>query len=108
MTTCQSVPPRLQGQHEDGEEPIKSNTLTSLRSASVVPTTMFAVLKLSLHLTPSTPTRSDPPPAPSMTTAILKLAVRWFSSCAFERASRRAAAAYGVDYLAAISPSCML
>ena len=26
----------------------------------------------------------------------------------FERAARRAAAAYGVDYLAAISPSCML
>ena len=97
MTTCQSVLPRLQGQHEDGEEPIKSNALTSLRSASVVPTTMFAVLKLSLHLTPST-TRSDPPPAPSMTTAILKFAVRWFSSRArATRAVRRAAAAYGVD-----------
>ena len=103
------MPPGLQGQHKDGEEPIKSNALTSLRSASVVPTTMYAVLKLSLHLTPSTTTRSDPPPAPSMTTAILKFAVRWFSSRArATRAVRRAAAAYGVDYLAAISPSCML
>ena len=67
---------------------------------------MFALLKLSLHLTPSTTTRSDASAIDddcnSEVCRALVLLVR------FERAARRAAAAYGVDYLAAISPSCML
>ena len=69
-----------------------------------------AVPLKSLHLTPSTTTRSD-------ASAIWRLALDGRTPslpcagsprAAFERAARRAAAAYGVDYLAAISPSCML
>ena len=64
-------------------------------------------LKLSLHLTPSTTTGSD---AASAIDCKSGLPCAGSVPCAADaaRAKSRVAAAYGVDYLAAISPSCML